>query len=131
MNQQQPRISVPTSMPIADLWLDLNTSDLTHNRGKAKIIDSFTESQEPPKKSSKGGKIKSSKGIQHKNEPQLSTSSQTPSNGEWRTLVHCSACGGDHLRKDCHSDTFCTKCRSRSHITDMCCAPTNQEKVNI
>ena len=33
---------------------------------------------------------------------------------------HCSACGGDHLRKDCCHDTFCTRCRSRSHNTDMC-----------
>ena len=127
----QQRASVLTSTPIADLWLDLNTSDPTHNRGKAKIIDSFTEPQEPPKKSSKGGKVKSSQGNQNKNEPQLSTSSKTSTNDDWRPLVHCSACGGDHLRKDCCSDTFCTKCRTRSHNTDMCHIPMKPEKENI
>ena len=37
-------------------------------------------------------------------------------------------CGGDHLRKDCHQDTFCTRCRSRSHNTEMCCVPTKPGK---
>ena len=69
MNQQQPRSSVLTSTPIANLWLDLNTSDPTQNRGKAKIIDSFTESQKPTKKLLKGGKIKSSQGIHTKMNP--------------------------------------------------------------
>ena len=126
---QKSGTALPTSTPRPIGGADFNTLDPTHNRGKAKIIDSFTESQEPPKKSS--GKVKSSQENQHKNEPQPSTSSQTPSNGEWRPLVHCSACGGDHLRKDCCSDTFCTKCRSKSHNTDICCVPTKQEKGKI
>ena len=57
---QQPGAALPTSMPRPIGGADFNTSDPTHNRGKAKIIDSFTETQEPPKKLSKGGKAKSS-----------------------------------------------------------------------
>ena len=125
---QRQKSSVPTSMPIPDGVLCLNTSDLTHNRGKANIIYLFTKPEESQKKSSKGGKVKSSQGAQPKNQPQLSTSSHTPSNNTCRPLVHYSACGGDHLRKDCHRDTFCTKCRSRSHNTEMCCAPTKPKK---
>ena len=79
---------------------------------------------------SKGGKKNSSQGAQSKNQPQLSTSSHTSTNNAWRPLVHCSACGGDHLRKDCHQDTFCTRCRSRSHNTGMCHAPTKPERVS-
>ena len=109
--------------------LGLNISDLTHNRGKASIVNLFANSDEIQKKSSKGGKVKSSQGAQPKNQPQPSTSSQATSN-TWRPLVHCSACGGDHLHKDCHCDTFCTKCRSRSHNTEMCHAPTKTEKEN-
>ena len=129
-DQQQPRVSLPASTPITDGGLGFNTSDPTHNRGKVKIVNSFTEPQEPPKKSLKGGKVKSSQGAQPKSVIQLITSSQTPSNSKWRPLVHCSACGGDHLRKDCHHDTFCTRCRSRSHNTDMCHTPTKPEKEN-
>ena len=94
---QQQGAALPTSTPRPIGGADFNTSDPTHNRGKAKIINSFTEYQEPPKKSSKGGKIKSSQGVQREREPQLSTSSKTTSNDEWRPLVHCSACGGIHL----------------------------------
>ena len=128
-NQQQPRVSLPTSTPITVGGLCLNTSDLTHNRGKATIVNSLTEPQEPTKKSLKGGKVKSSQGTQQKYN---STKHQFthPSNGNWRPLVHCSACGGDHLRKDCCHDTFCTRCRSRSHNTDMCHSPTKPEKEN-
>ena len=108
----------------------MNTSDPTHNRDKVTIVNSLTEPQEPTKKSLKGGKVKGSQGAQPKSMNQPSTSSHTPSNGKWRPLVHCSACG-DHLRKDCHRDTFCTKCRSRSHNTDMCHALTKPEKENI
>ena len=57
-NQQQPRVSLLTSTPITDGGLGLNTSDLTHNRGKATIVNSLTEPQEPTKKSLKGGKVK-------------------------------------------------------------------------
>ena len=126
---QWPRGSVPTSMPIPDGGLGLNISDLTHNRGKASIVSSFANPGEIQKKSSKGGKVKSSQDAQPKNQPQLSTSSQATSS-TWRPLVHCSACRGDHLHKDCHCDTFCTKCRSRSHDTEMCHAPTKTEKEN-
>ena len=125
---QRQRSSVPTSMPIPDGGLCLNTLDPTHYRGNANIINSFANPEESQKKSSKGGKVKSSQGAQPKNQPQLSTSSHTPSNNTWRPLVHCSACGGDHLRKDCHHYTFCTKCRSRSHNTEMCHAPTKPKK---
>ena len=123
---QWPRGSVLTSTPIPNGGLGLNISDLTHNKGKASIVDSLANSEEIQKKSSKGGKVKSSQGAQPKNKPQLSTSSQATSN-TCRPLVHCSACG-DHLHKDCHRDTFCTKCRPRSHNTEMCCAPTKNRK---
>ena len=126
---QWPRGSVPISTPIPDGGLGLNISNPTHNKGKASIVNSFVNSEEIQKKSSKGGKVKSSQGAQPKNQPQLSTSSQAISN-TWRPLVHCSACGGDHLHKDCHRDTFCTKCRSRSHNTEMCHAPAKTEKEN-
>ena len=55
---QQPGAALPTSTPRPIGGADFNTLDPTHNRGKAKIINSFTESQELPKKLSKGGKIK-------------------------------------------------------------------------
>ena len=121
---QWQRGLAPTSTPRPDRGLCPNTSDLTHNRGKANVVNSFRNIQEPlepqeqDKKSSKGGKKKSSQGTQTKNQPQLSTSSHISTNNTWRSLVHCSACGGDHLRKDCHQDT-CTRCRSRSHNTDV------------
>ena len=62
--------SVPTSMPRPQGGSRLNTSDPTYNRGKAQIINSFTDPQEPQEqetKSSKGGKKKSSQGTQSKN----------------------------------------------------------------
>ena len=73
---QWPRGSVPTSMPIPNGGLGLNTSDPTHNRGKAIIVNSFANPEETQKKSSKGGKVKSSQGTQPKNQTQPSTSSQ-------------------------------------------------------
>ena len=124
---QQPRGSVLTSMPIPDGGLGLNTSDPTHNRGKASIVNSFANLEDTQKKSSKGGKVKGSQGAQPKIQPQPSTSSQATSS-TWRPLVHCSACGGDHVHKDCHRDTFCTNCRSRSHNTGMFHAPMKTEK---
>ena len=78
-------------MPITDGGLGLNMTDLTHNRGKAKIVDSLQEPVIIHKKSSKGGKVKSSQGIQHRNQPQPSTSSQATGT-TWRPVVHCSAC---------------------------------------
>ena len=78
MNHQQPRVSLPTSMPITNGGLGLNTSDPTHNRGKATIINSPTDPKKSTKKSSKGGKVKTSQGAQQRNIVQLSTSSHTP-----------------------------------------------------
>ena len=94
---QQPEVALPTLITRPIGGADFNTSDPVHNRGNVKIINSFTESQEPPNKLSKGGNIKSSQGVQHEREPQPSTSSKTSSNDKWRPLVHFSACGGDHL----------------------------------
>ena len=56
--------SVPTSMPRPQGGSWFNTSDPTYNRGKAKIINSFTDPQEPQeqeKNSSKGGKKRAHK----------------------------------------------------------------------
>ena len=53
----------PTSTPKPVGDADLNNSDPTHNRGKVKIINSFTTKQERMEtvtKPSKGGKVKSS-----------------------------------------------------------------------
>ena len=116
---QQPRVLRPTSMPITDRELGLNMTDPTHNRGKIKIVKSLLEPVILHKKSSKGGKVKHSQGIQPRNQPQPSTSSQVMGT-TWRPVVYCSACGGDHLHKDCHCETFCIKCRSSSHDTEMC-----------
>ena len=60
---QQPGAALPTSTPRPTGGADLNTLDPTHNRAKANIINSFTEPQKPPKKVSKGDKIKSSQGV--------------------------------------------------------------------
>ena len=128
---QRKRSPVPTSMPIPDGGLCLNTSDPTHNRGKANIVNSFTNPQEllnPQTKLSKGGKVKSSQGTQPKNQTQPSTSSNTSTNNTWKPLVHCSTCGGGHLRKDCHWEIFCIRCRSRLHNTEMCRAPTKPKR---
>ena len=44
----------------------------------------------------------------------------------------CTACGGyDHLRKDCHEDVFCNRCRTRSHATEMCHVPAQPATGNI
>ena len=74
------------------------------------------------KKLSKGGKEKSSQCAQSKNQPQLSTSSYTSAINVWRPLVH--------LRQNCHQDTFYIRCRSRSHNTEMCHAPTKSERLS-
>ena len=53
----------PTSKPKPVVEANMNTSDPTHNRGKVKIINSFTTNQEQVetlRKPSKGGKVKSS-----------------------------------------------------------------------
>ena len=89
--QQQPRISVPTSTPIAHLWLDLNTSDLTHNRRKVKIIDSFTESQEPPKNRQKEVRLKAPRVINTRMSPNwvpVHRPSQMANGGLWFTFQH-------------------------------------------
>ena len=91
----------PTSTPKPVVEADMNTLDPTHNRGKVKLINSFTTNQEQvetARKLSKGGKVKSSHA---RSQAQPSTSTQGSTG---RPQVQCTACGGvDHLRKDCHS----------------------------
>ena len=112
------RNSRPTSTPKPTEEIHLNISDPTHNRGKVKRINSFDTTQEQmdtEAKQSKGGPVKSSDTRGH---PQPGTSNQVES---CRPLINCTACGGhDHLRKDCHEDVFCNRCRTRSHTTEMC-----------
>ena len=55
---QELRVARPTSTPITNEGLGLNMTDQTHNRGKAKIIDSLQKPVILNKKSSKGGKVK-------------------------------------------------------------------------
>ena len=55
--------ATPTSTPKPVVDADLNNLDPTYNRGKVKIINSFTTNQEQMEmvtKPSKGGKVKSS-----------------------------------------------------------------------
>ena len=63
------RGSVLTSTPIPNEGLGQNISDLTHNRGKANIINSFTNAKETEKKSSKGGMVKNLQITQPKTKP--------------------------------------------------------------
>ena len=76
----------PTSMPKPVGETDLNILDPTHNSGRANI-NSFANNQEQvetQKKSSKGGKAKSS---QAKSQPQPSTSTQVPTGNTGRPQV--------------------------------------------
>ena len=71
--------ALPTSTPKAVVEADMNTLDPTHNRGKVKIINSFTTNQEQVEtmgKPSKGGKVKSSHG-RIKAQPSTSTQGST------------------------------------------------------
>ena len=108
----------PTSTPKPAEEQQLNISDPTHNRGKINRVNSFDTTQEQVNteaKMSKGGPFKSS-GM--KGHPQPSGSNQVESH---RPQLNCTTCGGcDHLRKDCHEDVFCNRCRTRSHATEMC-----------
>ena len=108
----------PTSTPKPTEEIHLNISDPTHNRGKVKRVNSFETAQEQTvteAKQSKGGPVKSSDTRGH---PQPGTSNQGES---CRPQIICTACGrNDHLRKDCHKDVFCNRCRTRSHATEMC-----------
>ena len=118
-------MDIPTLTPRKEEGSHLHVSDPKH---KAKIIDSF---QGINKEQYKGGKKKSSQGAQTKSQPQPSTSSHISPRNVVTPQVHCSGCGGkDHLRKDCHQDTFCTRCRLRLYTTKMCCAPTKLIKDN-
>ena len=72
----QQGAALPTSTPKPVVEANMNTSDPTHNRGKVKIINSFTTNQEHVKtqrKPSKGGKVKSS---HTRSQAQPSTSTQ-------------------------------------------------------
>ena len=106
----------------------LNISDPTHNRGKVNRIDSFTAAQEQIEtvtKQPKGGPVKRSD-ARSQTQPSTSTHDDTG-----RPQIQCTTCGGtDHLRKDCHEDVFCTRCRTRSHATEMCHAPTKTGTSN-
>ena len=61
---------IPTSTPRPNKGICLNTSDSTHNRGKANIVDSFASNQvqlDTQRILSKGGKVKISQGAQARN----------------------------------------------------------------
>ena len=105
-----------TSTPKPTEVQQLNISDPTHNRGKINRVNSFDAAQEWVKAdASKGGPFKSSDARGH---PQPGTSNQSESH---RPQIICTTCRrNDHLRKDCHEDVFCNKCRTRSHTTEMC-----------
>ena len=111
----------PTSTPKPMVGAELNISDPTHNRGKINRVNSFTATQEQMDtvmKQSKGRPVKSSDARGH-SQPSTSTHSEAS-----RPQVRCTACGGmDNLRKDCHEDVFCSRCRTRSHATEMCRVP--------
>ena len=119
----------PTSTPKPMVGTDLNISDPTHNRGKINRINSFTTTQEQTDtamKQSKGGPVKS---LDTRGHLQPSTSTQGETH---RPQVICTACRGmDHLRKDCHEDVFCTRCRTRSHAMEVCRVPTKTVTSNI
>ena len=116
---RDPRL---TSTPKLEDEQHLNISDPTHNRGKINRVNSFDttpERTDTGAKMPKGGWFKSSSTKGH---PQPNSSNQVES---CRPQLNCTACGGhDHLRKDCHKDVFCNRCRIRSHATEMCRAPT-------
>ena len=76
---QQRGATVPTSTNKPDRGACLNTSDHTHSRGKANILNSFINAQVPQQlqqRSSKGGKVKSSRDAWVEMQPQPSTSSK-------------------------------------------------------
>ena len=124
----QQGMTRPTSTPKPMEGKDLNISDPTHNRGKVNRINSFTTTQEQTDtvtKQSKGGPVKSSEA---RNQSQPSTSNQGESR---RPQINCTACGGtDQLRKDCHEDVFCSRCRTRSHMTEVCHVPVKPATDN-
>ena len=112
----------PTSTPKLMVGADFNTSDPMHNRGKINRINSFTATQEQVDTVTKQPKEGPVKSLDARGQTQLSTSTHSDMG---RPQVQCTTCGGtDHLRKDCHEDVFCIRCRTRSHATEMCCAPT-------
>ena len=115
----QHRNSRPTSTPKPTEEIHLNISDPTHNRGKINRVNSFNTAQEQPwtlkQNMSKGGPVKTSDTRGHS---QPGTSNQVESR---RPQINCTTCRGhDHLRKYCHKDVFCNRCRTRSHATEMC-----------
>ena len=124
----QHRNSRPTSTPKPTEEIHLNISDPTHNRGKVNRVNSFDTAQERANteaKTSKGGPFKSSDTRGHS---QPGTSNQVESS---RPRINCNTCGGhDHLRKDCHEDVFCNRCRTRSHATEMCRVPAQPATGN-
>ena len=119
----------PTSTPKPMEGTDLNISDPTHNRGKINRINSFTTTEEQmdtDTKQTKGGPVKSSDARSHS---QPGTSNQGESH---RSQMNYTSCRGtDHLRKDCHEDVFCNRCKTRFHATEVCCVPAKPVTGNI
>ena len=115
-----------TSTPKPTKVQQLNISDPTHNRGKINRVNSFDATQERAKAdASKGGPFKS---LEARGHPQPGTSNQGESH---RPQIICTTCGrNDHLRKDCHKDVLCNKCRTRSHTTEKCRAPAQPTTGN-
>ena len=93
------------------------------------IIAETTRNLPQQQNMGKRGRKKTSQSDQYKIQPQPGTSNSgtnknpviPPRNlGTGRPHMQCSACGGNnHLRKDCHQDNFCTRCRSRLHATHV------------
>ena len=61
------------------------------------------------------------KSLEARSQTKPSSSNQGESH---RPQINCTACrGNDHLRKDCCEDVFCNRCRTRSHMTEVCHVP--------
>ena len=128
ITSQQERTR-PTSTPKPVVGTDLNTSDPMHNSGKINRINSFTTTQEQMDTAMKQSKEEPVKKSEVRIHQQPSTSTQDETH---RLHVTCTACGGtDNLREDCHEDVFCTRYRTRSHATEVCCVPIKPATGNI
>ena len=102
---------------------DLNISDPTHNRGKVKRINSFTTTQEQVETVKRQSNEDQSKVLMLGGKHSLVPAPKRTHVGS----VRYTSCGGtDHLRKDCHEDFFCKRCRTRSHTQKCAVYPTKQ-----
>ena len=119
LQNRNPR---PTSTPKPEDEHFLNISDPTHNRGKINRVNLFESAHERTNTRAKISKGEPFKSAGMKDHPQPSGSSQVETH---RPQLNCITCGWcDHLRKDCHENVFCNRCRTRSHATEMCRTPT-------